>query len=79
MSADQIQIGGSHYQREIQPWEVMQEYMTFEEFQGFLWGNVIKYSLRWKGKNLDQDLMKARHYIDKLLETRAEAAVRSIP
>jgi hypothetical protein len=35
-----------------QPIEIMQELMTAEQFQGFLWGNVIKYSMRLgrKGK-----------------------------
>ena len=37
----------SHYQVGTkQPIEIMQEVMTPEEFQGFLRGNVIKYSLR---------------------------------
>lgn len=37
----------SHYQVGTkQPIEIMQEVMTQEEFQGFLRGNVIKYSLR---------------------------------
>jgi hypothetical protein len=42
-----------HYMTSKQPIEVMQELMTPEQFQGFLWGNVIKYSMRLnrKGKN----------------------------
>jgi len=60
----QIQVGGDHYKRHsIQPLDVMQEYMTPEEYKGFLWGNVIKYSLRWKRKNGVEDLKKLNHYV----------------
>ena len=37
----------THYQLlQQQPIEIMQTLMTPEQFKGFLWGNVIKYSLR---------------------------------
>ena len=35
---------------------------------GFCEGNVVKYVSRWKLKNGRQDLEKARHYIDILLQ-----------
>ena len=31
-------------------------------------GNIIKYVTRWRDKNGIADLLKARHYIDLLLE-----------
>jgi len=62
------QVGGSHYQKDIQPWEYMECVMSEEAFKGFLWGNVIKYVSRWEDKGGRQDLLKARHYLDKLLE-----------
>jgi hypothetical protein len=31
-------------------------------------GNAVKYLSRWRHKNGIEDLKKARHYIDKLLE-----------
>jgi hypothetical protein len=40
--------------------------MSREEFIGFLRGNVIKYVAR--EKNPVEDLKKARHYLDKLIE-----------
>lgn len=72
MSADDHQVGGTHYaSKAIQPWAAMEAWMTGEEFQGFLRGNVIKYIARDKGDMTDglQDLKKARHYLDKLIET----------
>jgi hypothetical protein len=69
MSADDMQVGGEHYRnKDIQPWTAMQAWMTPEQFKGFLWGNVIKYVARWQDKGGVEDLRKARHYMDKLIE-----------
>ena len=35
---------------------------------GFCVGNIIKYVCRYKDKNGIEDLKKARHYIDLLIE-----------
>jgi hypothetical protein len=35
---------------------------------GFLEGNIIKYVTRYKHKNGKADLLKAKEYLDKLLE-----------
>lgn len=68
-SADREQIGGSHYlSKSVQPWEAMESWMSEEAFKGFIWGNVIKYIARWEDKGGRQDLEKARHYLDKLIE-----------
>lgn len=72
MSADDMQVGGEHYRnKDIQPWTAMQAWMTPEQFKGFLWGNVIKYIARWQDKGGVEDLRKARHYMDKLIEVQA--------
>jgi hypothetical protein len=58
------QVGGSHYKdMAIQP-------VQFVHANGldYLTGNVIKYVCRHKTKNGVQDLLKARHYLDLLLE-----------
>jgi hypothetical protein len=66
-----MQVGGEHYQsKSIQPWDAMQAWMTDEQFKGFLWGNVIKYIARWQDKGGIEDLRKARHYMDKLIEVQ---------
>jgi hypothetical protein len=69
MSADDKQVGGSHYKDMfVQPWAVMEAVLTPEEFRGFLKGNIIKYSMR-QGKKADSDdTGKAQHYIEKLKE-----------
>jgi len=65
--ANAIQVGGGHYQgKAIQPWD----YIVSNRL-GYLEGNVVKYISRWQDKGGRQDLEKARHYLDKLLEVTA--------
>lgn len=52
---------------DIEPWDIMKADFTKEEFIGFLKGNIIKYSLRKKGSDL-QDFEKIEHYARKLQE-----------
>lgn len=60
----QQQVGGSHYKNlAIQP----VEYIHANGI-GYFEGNVIKYVTRWREKNGFDDLQKAKHYIDLLIE-----------
>lgn len=62
--ASDMQVGGDHYKgKPIQPWD----YIVANGI-GYLEGNVVKYVSRWKDKGGVQDLEKARHYLDKLIE-----------
>lgn len=66
---NKTQVGGTHYtSKTVQPWEAMQSWMSHEEFTGFLRGNVIKYIARCNDKGGIEDLRKAQHYLDKLIE-----------
>lgn len=68
-TADLQQVGGSHYKNmAVQPWVAMESWMTPEQFAGFLRGNAIKYLARCDVKGGLDDIKKARHYIDKLIE-----------
>lgn len=65
-SALNRQEGGSHYKDcAIQPIQ----YIEANEL-GYLEGNVIKYVTRHMRKGGAEDLLKARHYLDMLLELR---------
>lgn len=67
--ASETQVGGNHYKdKSVQPWTAMESWMTAEEFEGFLRGNVIKYIARYKDKDGLKDVLKAKHYLEKLLE-----------
>ncbi len=65
MSANDIQIGGDHFKRfgDIQPWDIVVAWDL-----GYFEGNIVKYVSRWSRKNGVEDLKKARHYLDKLIE-----------
>ena len=67
MSAKEIQVGGEHYKLPIQPIEYI-----LKNGIGFCEGNVIKYMTRWKAKGGVDDLRKARHYIDLLIEAQID-------
>lgn len=60
----------SHYkQGNRETIEVIKDYMTDDEFIGYLKGNVIKYVGRFKFKgNPLQDLKKASWYLNKLIK-----------
>ena len=63
-NARAIQVGGDHYSKlAIQP-------IDFIEANGLSYsvGNIIKYCVRYQHKNGVQDLRKARHYLDMLIE-----------
>lgn len=65
-SAFSRQVGGNHYAgMKIQP----TEFILANEL-GFAEGNVVKYVCRYKLKNGLEDLKKARHYIDMLIEQK---------
>lgn len=67
--ADDQQYGGDHYKSMgVQPWKAMEAWMSPEAFAGFLRGNAIKYLARTDKKGGVEDLKKARHYLDKLIE-----------
>lgn len=63
-SAFSKEVGGNHYKdMVIQPIEFITK-----NGLGFIVGNIIKYVCRYKNKNGKEDLLKARHYIDLLIE-----------
>ena len=69
MTANLTQVGGDHYSsKTIQPWDAMASWMTPEQFEGYLRGNVIKYVARYPDKKGVEDLKKAQHYLVKLIE-----------
>jgi hypothetical protein len=63
----------SHYkQGGIETIDYIKAKLTSEQFEGYLLGNVIKYTSRYQYKNGTEDLKKARWYIDKLISERSK-------
>lgn len=64
------QVGGTHYSKKCDPWE----YIIANDLD-FFEGNIIKYVTRWRKKDGIQDLEKAQHYLNKLIDMAREEEV----
>ena len=64
MSALDVQVAGTHYKDlPIQPVQYIQANNI-----PYMEGNVIKYVSRWRTKGGMDDLRKAKHYLEMLIE-----------
>lgn len=71
MSAMQQQEGGNHYKdMPIQPVEFIHKNGI-----PYIEGCAIKYLCRWRKKGGVEDLKKARHFLDMLIEMEEKAAL----
>ena len=69
MSSLKEQVGGSHYKgMAIQPAEFVHANKI-----PYLEGSVIYYVARWREKNGIEDLKKARHTLDLLIELETKS------
>tara|TARA_Y100000389_G_C17011368_1_gene294322 strand:- start:30 stop:236 length:207 start_codon:yes stop_codon:yes gene_type:complete len=57
----------NHYNQGIEMWEYASSHNL-----DFFEGNVVKYVTRWRHKNGLEDLLKAKQYLDKLIENERE-------
>lgn len=74
MSALATQIGGGHYKKmKIQVVE-----FAHANNIGYMEGSAIKYLCRWRDKGGIQDLQKAMHYIDLLIELETASKDRGL-
>lgn len=63
--ANSKQEGGSHYKQynNLQPWDVVLKWNL-----GYLEGTALKYIARHRDKNGVEDIKKAIHFLEKLVE-----------
>ena len=75
MNVYKKQIGGSHYKdMKIQPAQfINQNNLPFAE------GNAIKYICRHRNKGEVQDLEKAKHYIDMIIDRDYDDQSKPLP
>ena len=79
-SALETQEGGDHYRAmSLQPWEVLDHWLTREQHLGYLLGTAIAYLGRYNaagaGKGGIDDVKKARHFLQRM----EEVAEREVP
>lgn len=68
MSANGYMVGGNHYKRlSYETWDVINDWGL-----GYFDGNAVKYLSRWRNKGGVDDLRKAKHYIEKLIELEVQ-------
>jgi len=69
MKANDKQVGGQHYkQMGVEPWDVVDTW-PIEQQIGYYRGGALKYIMRMGTKDEQiQEIGKARHYTDKLIE-----------
>lgn len=66
--ANETQVGGDHYKQfTYETWDVIADWGL-----GYFDGNAVKYLSRWRHKGGVNDLRKAAHYIQKLIEMEAD-------
>lgn len=64
-----VQVGGDHYKKlKIQPVQFIHANNI-----GFMEGSAIKYLTRWRDKGGIEDLKKAKHFIDLLIQLEEAA------
>lgn len=68
-SVNNIQHGGNHYKKygDLQPWDVVIKWNL-----GYLEGTALKYIARWRDKGGIEDIKKAIHFLQKLVEVEEE-------
>lgn len=71
-SANEMQVGGDHYKAGYQHWDMITDFHI-----GYLEGCATKYLTRWRKKNGLEDLKKALHFTQKLIE-KADAGHRPL-
>lgn len=64
MSANEKQVGGSHYREALQHWDII-----VANNIPYLEAMALKYIMRHRRKNGKQDLEKAMHFLEKMVET----------
>lgn len=69
-SAKYRQVGGSHYAQVFQHWD----YVAANGL-GYFEAQITRYVGRWKHKNGIQDLQKADHYFEKIIELVEDGVV----
>lgn len=68
--SDEIKVQKHYTQYSIQPMEFISKNNI-----GYIEGNIIKYVCRYKLKNGIEDLQKAAHYLEKLIERETSGKI----
>lgn len=65
------QVGGEHYKSALQHWD-----WVLASGLSYLQGCATKYLVRWRAKNGVEDLKKADHYVEKMIQAHINGQLR---
>lgn len=66
----------AHYGKgRIECIDYIEDFLTEEEYIGYLRGNIAKYLHRWRYKNKQEDLLKSQWYLARLIKLTGKADV----
>lgn len=71
-SDDTVNSPNHYTQGELEVIDILQDKLTPQEFEGFLKGNILKYTFREGIKNGTEDMKKGAWYMSRLIDFRNE-------
>ena len=71
-TADNVNNPAHYGKGSIECIDYIEDFLTTEEYIGYLRGNIAKYLHRWRYKNKQEDLLKSQWYLNRLINLRGE-------
>ena len=71
-TADNVNSPAHYGKGAIECIDYIEDFLTNEEFIGYLRGNIAKYLHRWRYKNKQEDLLKSQWYLDRLINLQGK-------
>lgn len=79
-SALDAQVGGEHYKNmSVQPWQALEAWLTPDEYRGYHKATAISYLARERSKGGMQDIQKAIHHLQRLVEMQGDNDAKTNP
>jgi len=66
-AADNVNNPAHYGKGKIECIDYIEDFLTTEEYIGYLRGNIAKYLHRWRYKNKQEDLLKSQWYLERLI------------
>ena len=71
-AADNVNNPAHYGKGSIECIDYIEDFLTTEEYIGYLRGNIAKYLHRWRYKNKQEDLLKSQWYLDRLIKLQGK-------
>lgn len=71
-TADNVNSPAHYGKGSIECIDYIEDFLTTEEYIGYLRGNIAKYLHRWRYKNKQEDLLKSQWYLGRLIKLQGK-------